>query len=584
MSNNPSNHQPVPQGTDQEKPESAGQQRGAVPQGTTAETPHAITSFHIPMVDSTSPDTGISPESTASNRQPVPQGTDQEKPESAGQQRGAVPQGTTAETPHAITSFHIPMVDSTSPDTGISPESTASNRQPVPQGTDQPGKQPPSAPLEADSKTQAPRDITQRAVQGMAFSVPMMDNGSNGENTESLQTQEKAPAGQKTAHAVPQGTEQTTTEPAYSSNTTLYNAGNAVPQGADATESDKNAASFSPAAPQGTGQNEKNGAALAGPGAESAAKTESITPSAVSPVPQGTGGLVELPIEFIRPDPNQPRKHFNEAALEELAQSIAAVGILQPIIVTKEGHNQYLILAGERRWRAAQRARLHSVPVIIRDIDPKDRVLAATAENTARDDLNPLEEAAAFRRMAEQGMSHREIAETVGRSKPVVTGYMRLLDLPREIQDYISSGKLGAGHARALLPLFPQAPDEGFPLIQSRELGMTLARKMARGALTKNKAEKQVSRFIKSLKDKGQRAGLQDGAETGQGDSQDQAASIYAEKIRGLIVENTGVDAELGISGTGQNKMYRITLTCYSLDELDGIVARLCPRVNLDEV
>lgn len=165
-------------------------------------------------------------------------------------------------------------------------------------------------------------------------------------------------------------------------------------------------------------------------------------------------GAREVPIEHIRPNPRQPRQNFGAEELDSLAQSISSQGILQPILVRRvsgEG-DAYEILAGERRWRAAQRARLHQVPVVIRDIDDGGALEIALIENLQREDLTALEEAEAYQRLIDDFAQTQEmLSETVGKSRSHVANTVRLLGLPEEIKLMLQDGRLSAGHGRALL-------------------------------------------------------------------------------------------------------------------------------------
>lgn len=160
-----------------------------------------------------------------------------------------------------------------------------------------------------------------------------------------------------------------------------------------------------------------------------------------------------IDVALIRPHPDQPRRHFDEAALLELADSIAARGVIQPIIV-RPANGGYQIVAGERRWRAAQKAQLHRIPAIVRDFDEAETLEIALVENIQREDLNPIEEAQAFRRLIDQfGHSQEALARIVGKSRSHVANLMRLLDLPEPIVAQVMSGALTMGHARALIGL-----------------------------------------------------------------------------------------------------------------------------------
>ncbi len=163
-------------------------------------------------------------------------------------------------------------------------------------------------------------------------------------------------------------------------------------------------------------------------------------------------GLQVLPISSIEPHPDQPRRHFDEKALDELAASIAARGVIQPIIVRPHGGGRYQLVAGERRWRAAQKARLHEIPVLVRELNDRDVMTLALIENIQREDLNPVEEARAYNRLADsEGLTQAEIAEMVDKSRSHVANLQRLLVLPVGVLELVEDGSLGMGHARALI-------------------------------------------------------------------------------------------------------------------------------------
>ncbi len=164
--------------------------------------------------------------------------------------------------------------------------------------------------------------------------------------------------------------------------------------------------------------------------------------------------LAEVPITQITPNPNQPRVHFDEETLVELAASIAEMGVLQPVLVrpVEDDVGGYELIAGERRWRAAQRAGLTTIPAIVRVTDDVSSVEQALVENLHRQDLTPLEEAAAYQQLLEDfGLTHDQLAERVGRSRSAITNTIRLLGLPPAVQHLLADGQLSAGHARALL-------------------------------------------------------------------------------------------------------------------------------------
>ncbi len=162
--------------------------------------------------------------------------------------------------------------------------------------------------------------------------------------------------------------------------------------------------------------------------------------------------VILVPIENLKPNPNQPRKHFNPENLRELSGTIEEKGILQPLIVVKEGLSEYKIVAGERRWRAAQLARLHEIPVIVKELSPKEIIEIAIIENVQRAELSPLEEAEGYLNLVENfKYKHEDIAKIVGKSRPYISNAIRILALPEEVIGYIRTKVLSSGHARALL-------------------------------------------------------------------------------------------------------------------------------------
>lgn len=168
--------------------------------------------------------------------------------------------------------------------------------------------------------------------------------------------------------------------------------------------------------------------------------------------PVRTGSSVQsIEIALIHPHPEQPRRHFDDAALKELADSIAKRGVVQPIIVRPQG-STYQIVAGERRWRAAQRAQLHRIPAIVRDFDEAETLEIALVENIQREDLNPIEEADAYRKLINQfGHSQEALGQIVGKSRSHVANLMRLLELPVAVQKAVMEQRITMGHARALI-------------------------------------------------------------------------------------------------------------------------------------
>ena len=169
--------------------------------------------------------------------------------------------------------------------------------------------------------------------------------------------------------------------------------------------------------------------------------------------------LRDVPVQSIEPNPHQPRVHFDESALSELTDSIRAIGVLQPILVRQIANGKYQLIAGERRWRAATRAGLATVPAVVRPTDDIASVEQALVENLHRQDLTPLEEASAYQQLMDDfAFTHEKIASRVGKSRSAITNALRLLTLPPSIQHLLADGRLAAGHAKAILG----TPDRAF--------------------------------------------------------------------------------------------------------------------------
>ena len=211
-------------------------------------------------------------------------------------------------------------------------------------------------------------------------------------------------------------------------------------------------------------------------------REEPLVQSAQGAQTLATGGFAMIATAEIEPHPDQPRRHFDEAALDELAASIARRGVIQPVIVRQLSAGRYQLVAGERRWRAAQRARLHEIPALIRQLDDGDVAALALIENLQREDLNPIEEAAAYQRLtATEGLSQADIAKLVDKSRSHVANLMRLLMLPAEVQTMLQDGRLQMGHARALI----NAPDCATLArdVVARGLSVRATERLARKAL-----------------------------------------------------------------------------------------------------
>jgi ParB family chromosome partitioning protein len=194
----------------------------------------------------------------------------------------------------------------------------------------------------------------------------------------------------------------------------------------------------------------------------------------------------EIDIDLISPNPDQPRTRFAEKALDELAQSITANGIVQPIVVRRRGE-RYEIVAGERRWRAAQRAGLRKIPAAVKEVSDEKLLELALIENIQREELNPIEEARAFRKLIDTiGLTQEKVAERVGKERSLIATSMRLLKLPGDIQRLIEETKLSAGHGRALLMVDDEA-------VQKR-----IARSIIEGSLSVREAERVIKRGTES--------------------------------------------------------------------------------------
>jgi ParB family chromosome partitioning protein len=200
----------------------------------------------------------------------------------------------------------------------------------------------------------------------------------------------------------------------------------------------------------------------------------------IGPNGERSTGVQTVPVASITPHPGQPRRHFDEAALAELASSIATRGLIQPLVVRPHGQG-FQIVAGERRWRAAQRAQLHDVPVIVRDFDEAETLEVALVENIQREDLNAIEEAEAYHRLiSDYGHSQEALGKLVHKSRSHVANLIRLLDLPQSVREKVADGQLSMGHARALIT----APD---PValadeVIKRGLSVRDTEKLARGS------------------------------------------------------------------------------------------------------
>lgn len=260
-------------------------------------------------------------------------------------------------------------------------------------------------------------------------------------------------------------------------------------------------------------------------------------------------GLADIPVADISPLPGQPRTRFDDEALDQLAASIAQRGVIQPIIVTTKGQGRYQLVAGERRWRAAQRARLHTIPAIVRDLDQREIMALALIENLQREDLNPLEEARAYQKLSEdEGMTQAEIAKLVDKSRSHVANFQRLLALPDDVLDMLADGRLSMGHAR--------------PLIGNEE-----ASELANRAVNDNLSVREVEKLARGEKPKkNAQAKTPNPAGEGVDDPDIAAVQGHLEEFLGLAVR---IKPE-GAPGNGT-----VMISYRTLDQLDLICQRL---------
>lgn len=260
-------------------------------------------------------------------------------------------------------------------------------------------------------------------------------------------------------------------------------------------------------------------------------------------------GLANLAVADIIPHPGQPRRHFAEDALAELAASIAQRGVIQPVIVTPHGPGRYRLVAGERRWRAAQRAQLHDIPAIIRDLSDREITALALIENLQREDLNPIEEARAYHRLSEdEGLTQAEIAKLVDKSRSHVANLQRLLALPPRVIELVEEGKLSMGHARALV-------------------GIENAESLAQQAVERQLSVREVEKLARKASGNPPSAPRRARGERDSADLADIAAvQNHLEEFLGLSVRiNTDADPRSGA----------VTIRYRTLDQLDLICQRL---------
>jgi ParB family transcriptional regulator, chromosome partitioning protein len=291
-----------------------------------------------------------------------------------------------------------------------------------------------------------------------------------------------------------------------------------------------------------------------------ASETGSIPAGSAEPSPPDLGAIPgayfdEIPVASISPNPRQPRQVFDEETLAELAASIKVVGLLQPVVVRKTGGGHYQIVMGERRWRACQLADLDVVPAIVRETSDSDMLRNALIENLHRQQLNPLEEAAAYQQLLDDfEATHEELARKIGRSRPHITNTIRLLNLPPNVQRRVAAGVLSAGHARALLAIADPAVQE------------QLAHRIAAEGLSVRAVEEIVALGVDQVKPQRQ-----------QQRRQPVAPRLADLAVRLSDVLDTRVKVELG------QRKGKIVVEFASLDDLDRIVKTISPDYSADQ-
>lgn len=286
--------------------------------------------------------------------------------------------------------------------------------------------------------------------------------------------------------------------------------------------------------------------------------------------PSGVGGptLVEIPVGDLSTNPNQPRLHFDEEALTELSNSIREIGVLQPLLVRSLPNGSYQIIAGERRWRAAQRAGLATVPAVVKTTDDMSSVEQALVENLHRQDLLPLEEAAAFQQLIDDfHLTHDAVAKRVGKSRASISNSLRLLALPPSIQGLLADGKLSAGHAKALLG----SPDRAYQ------------EQIARRAADEGWSVRAIE---EAIRDRGMEQGGLDphgGTSAGGGSGSRPVSRLRQPAV--LELEQRFSDylgTKVDVKMTGINKKGSVTITFAGLEDLERIYLLMMGGGDLD--
>ncbi|MBA6409229.1 ParB/RepB/Spo0J family partition protein [Pseudoalteromonas sp. 5Ae-yellow] len=279
------------------------------------------------------------------------------------------------------------------------------------------------------------------------------------------------------------------------------------------------------------------------PSASKEQDTSNVTEAVKNAAGPNNSELQKLPIEFLHSGKYQPRKDMSEEALEELASSIRSQGIIQPIVVRPIAQNSFEIIAGERRWRAAQIAKLETVPCIIKDVPDEAAVAIALIENIQREDLNAMEEAVALNRLlSEFELTHQQVADAVGKSRTTVTNLLRLNNLNSDVKILLEHGDIEMGHARCLLALEGEAQSDAARLAVAKALTVRETEKLVRSILEPVPA-KEIAEKDPDVK-----------------------------QLEQQLAENLGAKVEINYNKKGKGKL---VISYTNLDELDGILNRI---------
>ena len=293
---------------------------------------------------------------------------------------------------------------------------------------------------------------------------------------------------------------------------------------------------------------------------------ENQTTSRIQTDQQGTpdSSILEIATDDIKPNPNQPRTHFNEQDIKQLARSIEEHGILQPLLVSDKENGSYQLIAGERRWRAAKIANLEKVPALVRETNPQEILELALIENIQRADLSALEEAAAYQKLANDfQLTQQEIADRVGKSRTTITNTLRLLELPDKIQKSLDNNEITEGHARALLGL-SNAEDmiQNLEVILSRNLNVRQTENIVKNQRLSNESHTEMENTPIKSDDNKLEINLPDSRHI----------SVTLQRLFG-----TKVTVQRANDGSGT-----LTIHFYSEEEYEGILSRLIEEENHD--